>query len=358
MIISKIFKILPLVFLFAAGCNPFSQNPTAGLVKTVTGGTDWVAINTIVNTPKSNLLGLNFAKIIFSPESREILFAASYSGGVYKSVNAGDSWSPILSGIAVYDIAVPIQEPSTIYVGGYAGERGRLLKTTDGGKSWEVVFSEETTQNAVRAVVVNPENSTEIVIGLTSGNLVKSYDGGKNWVLLTNFEDRINRIIWQQQKLFIGLQKKGLYVSNDGGANFNEITQTLQPPARSVDQLIFQDDTSLRVSLFSQFAVNPIDAKELYVTTDIGVFRTINFGADWQKLNIPIQDAGSQFRAVAFAPSNPQIVYMSAGRTVYKTQDSGLSFQVQGIATSGFINYILVDSQLPQVAYAGIYYNE
>lgn len=350
--IGNILAIVAIVFLFA-GCNPLSSNKISGAIKTSNGGVNWLDANQIAGDNKLSLSGSTISLMTFDPNKREVVYASSYSDGLFKSEDSAGSWKQILSRISVYDVAIQNDNPDVIYAAGYVLEHGKLLKSTDGGKSWEEIYSEETVQNAVRAVTINPSNSNEVVIGLTSGNIVKSLDGGRNWVLVKNFEDRVNRVRFQGNSLFAIFRTKGMYVSTDGGVNFTPITDPITYKSGTADGLFL--NSTIGVQSFAQFAVNTSNPSEIYVSTDRGVYKTDTLGKTWVKLPIPIQDENSQARAIAISPSNTKIVYMSVGSTIYKTLDGGLSFQTQGIATDGFINYILVDPTLPQIAYAGVF---
>ncbi len=55
------------------------------------------------------------------------------------------------------------------------------------------------------------------------------------------------------------------------------------------------------------------------------------------------------------APSSDSVVYASAGADIYKSVDSGATWQAEDTHAKGFINTILVHPQLPQQVYAGIY---
>ncbi len=344
---------LLLLSTIAAGCNPFVSTRPAGLVRTSNGGADWVMANVISGNQKASLADYSFSVLTFANNKREVIYAGSYTGGLYKSEDSAGSWKQVLSRISVYDVVVSPTDEQVIYAAGFGVDHGKLLRSLDSGKTWEEMYSEEATNNAVRAVAINPANVSEVTIGLSSGNLVKSFDGGRNWVLVRNFEDRINRINWSNGAMFVVLRTKGVFVSTDGGVNFTELTAPILHKSGDASGLYLNSTDG--ASVFSQFAVNDSDPSEMYVTTDKGVFKTITGGKTWVKLNVPIQRGDIQFRAVAFAHSNPKIVYLSAGSTVYKTLDGGVSFQTQGIVTSGFINYILVDRELPQIVYAGVF---
>jgi hypothetical protein len=109
------------------------------------------------------------------------------------------------------------------------------------------------------------------------------------------------------------------------------------------------------VGTISQFAVAENNSNVIYITTQSGVYKTSNGGGRWLKLAVPIKNQEVPFRAVAIPSGNDSIVFVSAGATIYKSLDGGSTFQTQGVSASGFVNYILVNGSLPQIAYAGIF---
>src|SRR5262249_39169539 len=74
------------------------------------------------------------------PVTPTTLYSGSAGGGVFKSVDAGATWTAINSGLtnkSVYAIAVDPINPSTIYAGTH--NVGGIFKTVDGGGSWTAV---------------------------------------------------------------------------------------------------------------------------------------------------------------------------------------------------------------------------
>ena len=66
-------------------------------------------------------------------------------GAIYKTVDGGQTWSEVFSGVGVERIAVDAARPSTVYAAGWAGRNptthanaDRLLRSTDGGHTWAV----------------------------------------------------------------------------------------------------------------------------------------------------------------------------------------------------------------------------
>ncbi len=342
--------IVSSILLMSASCLPFLASPAAGIIKTTNGGKDWQGINTLKDQT-GDLGGVSVSVLAFDPRNAERVFMSSYTGGMFRSENSGESWESILSRIQVYDFAISPDNSDVMYASGIFDNNGRALVTKDGGKSWVEIYKEASTENAVRAIAINPSNSQEIVIGMSSGNIIKSIDGGTNWKLLFNFEDRVNRIRFQNGNLYVLLRTKGLFVSTDVGQTFSpSLTASINGSTSSITDSF----SGFSVGSFSQFAVAG-DSNIIYVTTESGLFKTTSGGTQWQRVAVPVKNNEVAFRAVAVAPSNDSIVYTAAGTTVFKSDDGAQTFQTQGVVGVGFVNYILVHPTFSQIAYAGIF---
>ena len=350
---NKKFLLIISFALLAASCNPFTQPVPAGVVKSVNGGVDWQFANTVKGGASgASLASLSISKLAFSPATSQTLYAGTYTDGLFESDDAAATWSKILSNIDVYDFAIDPGNPKIIYAAGFYAGHGRVLETKDGGGSWVQIYNEETANNQVRGIAINPLDTNEIVIGTASGTVIKSADGGQSWELAKNFSDQVNRVLWQNGNIFVLLKTKGLFVSPDFGVTFNELTSKISKTF-SLAGLSYNAQGS--ISSFSQAYVDFTSPALIYLTTDKGLYKTVDGGQTWQATSLPVNPTGSTAHGITVALSSSNIVYTSVGSTVYKSLDGGQSWQTEGISSGGFINYILADPQLPQKVYAGIY---
>jgi photosystem II stability/assembly factor-like uncharacterized protein len=341
--------LLTATLLLSASCVPFTDSKVAGVVKTTNGGTDWQAANTIKDS-EEGLGSVSVSVLGFDPGNEQRLLMASYSDGLYKSENSAESWERILSKISVYDFVVDPENSDTIYAAGFFADHGKALVTRDGGKAWVEIYSEASTQNAVRAIAMNPSNHSEIIIGMTSGNVIKSTDRGTTWKVLTNFEDRVNRILYIGNNLYVLLRSKGLQKSVDGGQTFVSLSDAL---ARVSGEALY--DSLLPLGSYSQLAVSRNNPNLIYVTAESGLYKTTDEGKSWARVSVPVKNDEVAFKAVALDPANDSVVYTAAGTTIYKSSDGGQTFQIQAVSGSGFVNYLLVNPIQSQIVYAGIF---
>ncbi len=340
---------LGIILLLAASCNPFAKSTSYGVVKTVNGGADWQFTNAILNEKNLNLNKAEVSKLALDPSNREIVYAGTFTDGLYKSEDSGATWVSKLSKIAVYDFLVSPVDSNVLYVAGTFGDRGRLLYTKDGGSTWQDIFTEESSGNPVTAVAINPEAPTQLIIGLKSGGIIKSNDSGISWRLLSEFSDEILQLSWQNGAIYVMLKDKGLYKSSTLGETFVNLTESLLP--QNYTQRFFSSEAT---PTFSRFYVDTASPSLIYITSTQKIYKSIDEGKKWGQVSLPGDEITVRVRPIAVAKTSSNTVYTAAGGTVFKSTNAGGTWQTQGIATGGIINYILIDPLLPQIAYAGI----
>lgn len=335
--------------LLSASCDIYGT-PTAGILKTSNGGVDWQASNNLKDN-SGTIAGLSISRLAFDPQATEIIYASSFNSGLYKSIDGAANWEQILGQVPVIDFTINPNDSKTIYAGGYFEDRGRALVTHDAGKSWNAIYTAATANTSVRTIALNPNNTEQLAIGLSGGELILSADGGATWRLTQNYNDRINKIIWNSDGLYVLVKSTGLYKSTDGGNNFQLITAGLQSPGNTSTLSIFGS----QISNYTQLAISLSNSKVMYITTNLGLYASSNGGANWQFINVPLKQSSLAPTAIAIAPSSDNVVYVSAGSIIYKTSDSGNTWSSSDSRTNNLINAILVDPSLPQAAYAGVF---
>ena len=106
------------------------------------------------------------------------IYAATGSGGLWKSVNNGQTWEPIFDNqpvISIGDIAVAASNPNIVYVGTGEANTSRstywgdgVYKSTDAGKTWTNVGLKDT--HHIGRMVIHPKNP-DIVYVAALGHL-------------------------------------------------------------------------------------------------------------------------------------------------------------------------------------------
>jgi photosystem II stability/assembly factor-like uncharacterized protein len=297
-------------------------------------------------------------KMAASPASGKWYFV---DGHIVKySRDNGLSWKAQCKGIDILCVYTPpvidITNPNVIHVG--AGDNGHYY-TTDLGSTWKT--SESRMQN-VDGLAQDPNNPSVFykMYGRKqdSGAIHKSTDGGITWKKLTNipvpgFRGRsewnssfysgwIGKLCidpTDSQRIFASHRAMdGVYMSKDGGRNFNRILQIDQP---------WQLEVTKRGTIF------------VCTWDSVGLFRSTDHGSSFEKID------DGMVHDFAVHPNNDDIIYANAGSfshawatarvlpnyelnrshkdetngKLYKTTDGGKTWQLLG-AYDGFALYI------------------
>jgi len=185
-------------------------------------------------------------------------YFGAVAGGVWKTTDAGVTWTPLFDKQAVSSIgaiAVSPSDPNVIYVGtGEACIRGNIsfgdgvYKSVDAGKTWKHIGLTDTRH--IGALIVHPRNPEIAFVAAlghaygpnTERGIFRSTDGGKTWEKVLYKDEKTGGIditfdptnpnilfasLWQVQRtpwsLTSGGPGSGLYKSIDGGSTWKRL---------------------------------------------------------------------------------------------------------------------------------------
>jgi len=273
-------------------------------------------------------------------------------GGVWKSTDAGASWSPVFDDqkiASIGAIAVADADHNVVYVGsGEACPRGNIsygdgvYKSTDAGRTWKNVGLRDTRQ--IGAVIVDPRNP-DIVLVAALGHafgpneergVFRSTDGGASWKRVL-YKDRdtgaidvsfdptnpniVYASLWQMRRqpwnFSSGGPGSGLYKSTDGGVTWTQL-QGHGLPAGILGRI--------------GIAVAGGGSGRVYAMIEAaegGLFRSEDAGGTWTRVN---EDHRFRQRAWYFThvfadPLSADVVYV-LNTGAYRSSDGGKSFDL------------------------------
>jgi len=134
--------------------------------------------------------------LLINPTNPMVMYTAGVGGGVWKSTNAGSSWTALgdlLSNIAFCSLAFDTANPDVIYAGTgegfFASDNVRgagIFKTTDGGGNWTFLGGTSTEDfYFVNDIVVSPNDHLRVYAATRTG-VWRSTDGGASWTRSLN----------------------------------------------------------------------------------------------------------------------------------------------------------------------------
>ncbi len=107
-----------------------------------------------------------------------ILYAGGEAGGVWKTTNKGLNWTLLTADVlhgAFGAVKINPQNPDMVY----AGTGGKLIKTSDGGATWQTVYTEA---NFWAQEIYVHEATPDLVLVASEKGLLRSTDAGATWV--------------------------------------------------------------------------------------------------------------------------------------------------------------------------------
>jgi photosystem II stability/assembly factor-like uncharacterized protein len=289
---------------------------------------------------KSNLPdGGYITSIVIDPNDSQTIYAGG-TGGVFKSVNGGTSWSSVNSGLSNTYITVLAIDPTNTQIL-YAGSQiGYIFKSVNGGTSWSVINTESVSGGyLILSLAIDPVNS-QIIYASSSNSwlgLMKSTDGGNSWnsanaglpiYVLSIVSDPST-----PQTLY-AKTPSGVYKTVNSGGSWSPI------------------NTGLTSTNIRSLAVTASTPQTLYVVTIDGVFKSVNGGGSWSAVNTALPNAS--VTTLAVNPSNPQTLYIGTSGGVFKSTDGGGSWSAvnTGLTDTGILT-LTVDPSTPQTVYVG-----
>jgi len=291
--------------------------------------------------------------IAIHPSQPNTWYVAVSSGGVWKTTNAGTTWTPIFDGQGSYSIGcVTIDpfNPLVIWVGTGENNSQRsvsygdgIYKSTDGGKSWENLGLKSSEH--IGMIAIDPRD-TKVVYAAAQGplwsaggdrGLYKTTDGGKTWVLILKLgeytgvnevhldprnPDVIYASAYQRHRqvwtLIDGGPESAIYKSIDAGVSFKKLENGL--PKEEMG----------RIGL----AISPANPDTVYAIIEAankagGFFRSLDAGGNWEKMSDHVSSSPQYYQELVADPRAVDRVY-SLDTYLQVTYDGGKTFRRAG----------------------------
>ena len=249
------------------------------------------------------------ADIKTHPENESVWYVATGSSGVWKTVNAGTTWTPIFDDQPSYSsgcITLDPSNPDVVWVGTGENVGGRhvafgdgIYRSDNGGTTWKNMGLKKSEH--ISEIIVHPDNSDVVWVAAqgplwTSGGergLYKTTNGGTSWKrVLGNdqwtgvtdimIDPRNPQILyaatWDRHRTVAALMGGGpgtaLYRSDDGGENWTKLTEGL--PESNMGKI--------------GITISPQNPDVVYAAIELdrksgAVYRSSNRGASWTKMS-------------------------------------------------------------------------
>lgn len=316
------------------------------------------------------VMGGRISDIALDPRNSSVFYVGFATSGVWKSTNSGVTLTPVFDDQPAQSIGAVAVAPSNseiVYVGtGEGNDRNSsgwglgMFKSTDGGAKWQAAGLKDS--RTIRRIVVHPANP-DIVFAAAGGSLwadggerglYRTTDGGKTWQLVLGAPkphdaitgcsdvvmdpanpDVLYAALYARQRkpwAFLyganitqgGADVGGIFKSTDGGTTWTRLTNGLPSLTGRIGLAAARGKPGVFMAIIQsdEGGTSNIDQNH---SRRGGVFRTEDNGATWTRMN-SFNPRPFYFSRLDIDPANDQRVYV-IGWHVYVSDDAGKNFR-------------------------------
>ncbi len=308
--------------------------------KTMDGGATWSSIffqsGYIYNT---SMYGIYF-------KDSNIGYATGARGRIIKTIDGGNTWTQ--HSLTYNDINNLQFLDNSI---GFAQSGNNFYKTIDGGTSWVLISSLSSYRSINNFTFIDESLGYAATGGTYGGQVLKTEDGGNTWEFLNNgyelIDEGITSIFFINKDIgFIsgGFNRKKVMKTTDGGVNWTQVSNQIFGQIQFVNEQIgygnrignyysamyktIDGGNTWNISIeFEGEDINDfhfVDKNNGYFVGDQGlIYKTNDGGTNWQELNIPYE----WYELVKFYSKNVGYIADEDGK-LYRTMNGGVSWEL------------------------------
>ncbi|MEM7343449.1 MAG: hypothetical protein AAF485_04345, partial [Chloroflexota bacterium] len=321
---------------------------------------------------------IGFQEVIdidINPKNPREVYALVKREGIYKSSNGGDEpWVKLpVDASSVTTFVIDPTNPTRLY----APTWNAVLKSTDGGNSWDALTNGLVANRAVDTLVVDPIDPDILYVGVGE-NIASSTNGGQSWSSQTVGRGlavgKLHTITvdpFNHNTIYVAGLASAIYKSTNSGESFTPLPYNVGQGAfaftphptqkdsflvgmNSGDAAIAQTQNGVEFtsvsqgllfgggdSAYSAIVYAPSRPTIVYTGSGYeddrlakGIFKSSDGGESWRGINdgLSINPATGQpyyVKAIAVSPDDPDIVFAATGNGLYKSVNGGVTWQLR-----------------------------
>jgi photosystem II stability/assembly factor-like uncharacterized protein len=282
--------------------------------------------------------------------NRDTIFMASANGKIFRSDDRGNSWKTFNCGISIASI-----EFINSKVGYAGGTSAHILKTVDGGATWQMNVTVNTAPSNTISMKFVDVNTGFAFRG--HADLLSTIDGGTTWKKYDMSDDIYSLYFINKMTGFACGEYGVIYRTDDGGNTWNWIGLTARIGDYDLQSIYFLNSTTgfavgrrgriLKTtdggSTWNTYSATYADVSDVsipkkstaYATVGNLIYKTIDTGQSWVKLGLTIGTNYAEYDAFHqchFFSADTGIVTASDPARTYKTYDGGINWKLINVS--------------------------
>jgi photosystem II stability/assembly factor-like uncharacterized protein len=215
---------------------------------------------------------INVESLAIDPRSRDRIFVGTWRQG-WRTDDGGKTWKHVADGMVLdtdmFHITIDPAKPDNVWV----ATCGWVYNSQNGGDKW-TRYRDGFNNRRIHDVDIDPCHTDVVYAGSVAG-LYRTEDHGKSWYVMTDESLVINSVVLhpqRPQRIVLGIEGDGVYVSNDRGKSFTRTSDGLY---------------NLRITNIAPdpFKKNRIYASVVFGGAASGIYRSDDAGVKWEKVS-------------------------------------------------------------------------
>ncbi|HET9262405.1 MAG TPA: hypothetical protein VFO14_05135 [Vicinamibacterales bacterium] len=298
------------------------------------------------------------ADVAVDAKNPSVWYVASASGNLWKTVNRGNTWTPIFDSYGSYSLGVVVVDPrdsNVVWLGTGENKNQRsvgfgdgVYKSTDAGATWTRTGLENSEH--LGKIVIDPRSSNTVFVAAIGPlwapggdrGVYRTTDGGQTWkaVLTIGPDTGVQDIVqdpkrpdtlyasaYQRRRavgqLIGGGPESGIYKTTDGGTKWTKLSKGL--PEGDMGKIGLE--------------IDPRDTSRIYAliagqADRGGFFRSDDGGASWRKMGTYQGGDPGYYHEIFVDPRTPDTIW-SPQTQMMVSRDGGATFERAGFEATG-----------------------
>ncbi len=340
--------IVAVVVIVFFGLTGFSlgggRSADGGVFKTTDRGATW--IQKVATKGQGSLGGVDVSILATTAQQPDAILLGTTGQGLWRSTSSAEIWTPITAGNAlpgranITALAVDPTNANNVYVGTWLENLGVLLRTFDGGSSFETLYT-TTRSAAITGILVDPAAPARVFVATAQGGVLVTENRGATWRALQWFGGPIHRLAMTSDSTLWAIpQGGGLWRSRTRGETWEDLSAKLA--------------TLAGAQTIAAFVQDPAQPRMIYLGTNRGVVRSADGGDTWADVKLIVPPQALPITALAIPLGESNTIYAAGGSFIFKSTDGAVTWQSVKLPTGRRAVQLIVQPGNAATLYLGL----